>query len=89
MQRSIGHRNCAHKFAVVTDPHGHQLAAVLDRCGIIISRLEKGYEQLLGRRFEWGTELSGGEWQKIAPTLPCSPPSWLKVCGFALGGSRP
>ena len=32
----------------------------------VISRLEKGYEQLLGRRFEWGTELSGGEWQKIA-----------------------
>ena len=32
----------------------------------VISRLEQGYEQLLGRRFESGAELSGGEWQKIA-----------------------
>ena len=32
----------------------------------VISRLDKGYEQLLGRRFESGAELSGGEWQKIA-----------------------
>ena len=32
----------------------------------VVSRLENGYEQLLGRRFESGAELSGGEWQKIA-----------------------
>jgi ATP-binding cassette subfamily B protein len=31
-----------------------------------ISRLPKGYEQMLGRRFEGGIDLSGGEWQKIA-----------------------
>ena len=28
--------------------------------------MEHGYDQLLGRRFEGGVELSGGEWQKIA-----------------------
>jgi ATP-binding cassette subfamily B protein len=32
----------------------------------IIRRLPKGYEQLLGRRFEGGVDLSGGEWQKVA-----------------------
>ena len=32
----------------------------------VASRLEKGYDQMLGRRFDGGVELSGGEWQKIA-----------------------
>ncbi|HTP31282.1 MAG TPA: ABC transporter ATP-binding protein [Candidatus Acidoferrales bacterium] len=32
----------------------------------IVSRLPAGYQQLLGRRFENGTELSSGEWQRIA-----------------------
>lgn len=32
----------------------------------VISRLPEGYEQMLGRRFEGGVDLSGGEWQKLA-----------------------
>jgi len=32
----------------------------------VISRLPAGYEQLLGRRFRGGVDLSGGEWQKLA-----------------------
>jgi ATP-binding cassette subfamily B protein len=32
----------------------------------VIGRLPGGYEQLLGRRFEGGVDLSGGEWQKMA-----------------------
>ncbi len=32
----------------------------------VIERLPKGYDQLLGLRFEGGVDLSGGEWQKIA-----------------------
>ena len=32
----------------------------------VIGRLPAGYEQLLGRRFEGGVDLSGGEWQKVA-----------------------
>jgi ATP-binding cassette subfamily B protein len=32
----------------------------------VIERLPNGYDQLLGRRFEGGVDLSGGEWQKIA-----------------------
>jgi len=32
----------------------------------VASRFEKGYDQMLGRRFDGGVELSGGEWQKVA-----------------------
>ncbi len=32
----------------------------------LLARLPNGYRQMLGRRFEGGVELSGGEWQKIA-----------------------
>jgi ATP-binding cassette subfamily B protein len=32
----------------------------------VIERLPNRYEQLLGRRFEGGVDLSGGEWQKMA-----------------------
>jgi ATP-binding cassette, subfamily B, bacterial len=32
----------------------------------VIDRLPGGYQQMLGRRFEGGVDLSGGEWQKIA-----------------------
>jgi len=32
----------------------------------VIGRLPGGYDQLLGRRFEGGVDLSGGEWQKVA-----------------------
>jgi ATP-binding cassette subfamily B protein len=32
----------------------------------VIERLPRDYEQMLGRRFESGVDLSGGEWQKIA-----------------------
>ena len=32
----------------------------------VIERLPQGYEQMLGRRFDQGVDLSGGEWQKVA-----------------------
>jgi ATP-binding cassette subfamily B protein len=32
----------------------------------VARRLEAGFDQQLGRRFEGGVELSGGEWQKVA-----------------------
>jgi ATP-binding cassette, subfamily B, bacterial len=31
-----------------------------------IGRLDFGYDQMLGRRFEQGVDISGGEWQKVA-----------------------
>jgi ATP-binding cassette subfamily B protein len=32
----------------------------------VIAKLPAGYDQLIGRRFRTGVDLSGGEWQKIA-----------------------
>jgi ATP-binding cassette subfamily B protein len=32
----------------------------------VIERLPKGYDQVVGRRFRNGVDLSGGEWQKVA-----------------------
>jgi len=32
----------------------------------VIAKLPKGYDQMLGKLFRGGVELSGGEWQKIA-----------------------
>jgi ATP-binding cassette subfamily B protein len=32
----------------------------------LLGRLPDGYRQMLGRRFERGVDLSGGEWQKVA-----------------------
>jgi ATP-binding cassette subfamily B protein len=32
----------------------------------VIAQLPGGYDQMLGRRFDGGVDLSGGEWQKIA-----------------------
>ncbi len=32
----------------------------------VIQKLQGGYDQMLGRRFDAGVDLSGGEWQKVA-----------------------
>jgi len=32
----------------------------------VVATLPRGYDQMLGRRFEGGVDLSGGEWQKLA-----------------------
>jgi ATP-binding cassette subfamily B protein len=32
----------------------------------VIDKLQGGFDQMLGRRFEGGVDLSGGEWQKMA-----------------------
>jgi ATP-binding cassette, subfamily B, bacterial len=32
----------------------------------VVQRLRGGYDQMLGRRFDGGVDLSGGEWQKLA-----------------------
>lgn len=41
-------------------------AAQLGRADEVVDRLERGYDQMVGRRFSGGVELSGGEWQKVA-----------------------
>ncbi len=32
----------------------------------VVAKLAAGYDQMLGRRFDGGVDLSGGEWQKVA-----------------------
>lgn len=41
-------------------------AAEQSLADLVIHKLPNQYEQMLGRRFKGGIELSGGEWQKIA-----------------------
>jgi ATP-binding cassette, subfamily B, bacterial len=43
-----------------------QEAAQKSMADEVIERVPGKYEQMLGRRFEYGVDLSGGEWQKVA-----------------------
>ena len=43
-----------------------ELAAKKSLAEGVIQKLPRGYDQMLGRRFETGVDLSGGEWQKVA-----------------------
>jgi ATP-binding cassette subfamily B protein len=43
-----------------------QQAAERSLASDVIDKLPGGYDQMIGKRFKSGVELSGGEWQKIA-----------------------
>ena len=43
-----------------------ELAARKGMADEVIGGLPKGYDQIIGRRFKEGVDLSGGQWQKIA-----------------------
>jgi ATP-binding cassette subfamily B protein len=47
-------------------PEEIEYAAEKSLAAGVIRRLRGGYDQMLGRRFEGGVDLSGGEWQKLA-----------------------
>jgi ATP-binding cassette subfamily B protein len=47
-------------------PHPIVVAAEKSLAASLLPRLPEGYRQMLGRRFEGGVDLSGGEWQKVA-----------------------
>jgi ATP-binding cassette subfamily B protein len=55
-----GHAAADSVRARITEAAERSLAASL------LPRLPQGYRQMLGRRFEGGVDLSGGEWQKVA-----------------------
>jgi ATP-binding cassette, subfamily B, bacterial len=54
------------KIAARSDHSRIERAARRSQADEVISRLPTGYQQMIGRRFKNGVELSGGEWQKIA-----------------------
>jgi ATP-binding cassette subfamily B protein len=56
---AVGSMDAAQEMAV-------RRAAEKSGADEVIRRLPHGYAQLLGRRFEGGVDLSGGEWQKMA-----------------------
>jgi ATP-binding cassette subfamily B protein len=47
-------------------PDSIDLAAQNSLAASLLPRFPRGYQQMLGRRFEEGVDLSGGEWQKVA-----------------------
>jgi ATP-binding cassette subfamily B protein len=47
-------------------PSSISAAAENSLAASLLPRFTKGYQQMLGRRFDDGVDLSGGEWQKIA-----------------------
>jgi ATP-binding cassette subfamily B protein len=54
------------EIGAVEDEGRIRAAAERSLASVVAQRFEKGYDQMLGRRFEEGIELSGGEWQKVA-----------------------
>lgn len=61
----------AENIAMGQVEHAHDLARIHEAARAagadeVLARLPKGLDQLLGRRFEGGVDLSGGEWQRLA-----------------------
>jgi len=54
------------KIASRSDRARIERAARRSQADEVIARLPRGYQQMIGKRFKDGVELSGGEWQKIA-----------------------
>jgi ATP-binding cassette, subfamily B, bacterial len=57
---AVGRIDVPHTEAEIEDAAHKSLAEG------VIAKMAGGYDQMLGRRFEGGVDLSGGEWQKIA-----------------------
>jgi ATP-binding cassette subfamily B protein len=54
------------RIEAVDDDEALWIAAEKSRADRLLTRFAGGMDQMLGRRFEGGVDLSGGEWQKIA-----------------------
>jgi ATP-binding cassette subfamily B protein len=63
---SAGDNIAAGKIAARGDRDRIERAAKRSQADEVITRLPTGYQQMIGKRFKNGVELSGGEWQKIA-----------------------
>ena len=65
-EMTAGENIAVGRIEAARDREQIHLAAQKSRAAEVVARLPGGYDQLLGRRFEGGLDLSGGEWQKIA-----------------------
>ena len=71
-QQPVAYTATARQSITLGDLHAHhsdeRVAAAARNAGAdeVIAQLPLGYETLLGKSFEQGTELSGGEWQRMA-----------------------
>ena len=54
------------RIASAADDEALWIAAEKSRADRLLTRFSAGLDQMLGRRFEGGVDLSGGEWQKFA-----------------------
>jgi ATP-binding cassette subfamily B protein len=54
------------RIEAVDDDEALWIAAEKSRADRLVTRFAGGLDQMLGRRFEGGVDLSGGEWQKFA-----------------------
>jgi ATP-binding cassette, subfamily B, bacterial len=50
----------------VNDSRSLQESAQKSMAADVLRKLPAGFDQMLGRRFDGGVDLSGGEWQKVA-----------------------
>src|SRR5580693_9501306 len=65
-EMTAGENIAVGKIEEADNPRLLQLSARKSMADEVIGRLPRGYEQMLGRRFDGGVDLSGGEWQKVA-----------------------
>ena len=63
---SAGDNVAVGKIAARNDLARIERAAKRSQADEMIAKLPGGYQQMIGKRFKAGIELSGGEWQKIA-----------------------
>jgi ATP-binding cassette subfamily B protein len=63
---SAGDNIAVGKIAARDDQARIERAAKRSQADEVIAKLPGGYQQMIGKRFKGGIELSGGEWQKIA-----------------------
>jgi ATP-binding cassette subfamily B protein len=63
---SAGDNIAVGRIAARNDRERIALAAKRSQADEVIAKLPAGYDQMIGKRFRNGVELSGGEWQKIA-----------------------
>jgi ATP-binding cassette subfamily B protein len=63
---SAGDNIAVGKIAARNDQARVERAAKRSQADEVIAELPGGYQQMIGKRFKNGIELSGGEWQKVA-----------------------